>query len=54
MLKKLLPKARRERRTTERSRPRRNSRATVTIVGRMVISIFTVILQESTKKKKKE
>ena len=56
MLKKLLPKTKRERSLTGRSknRPRRNSKATFIIVTRMVIGILIVILQERTKTKAKE
>ena len=46
LLKKLLPKTKRERSPTGRSqnRPRRNSKATVIIVARLVIDLLIVIL----------
>ena len=55
MLKRLLPKTKRERSLTGRSlnRPRRNSKATVTIVARLVIGLLIVMLQERTKTKAK-
>ena len=55
MLKKLLPKTKRERSLKGRSqnRPRRNSKATGTIVARMVIGLLIVVLQERTKTKVK-
>ena len=40
-------------RTKVRTGQRRNSRATVTIVVRLVISLLTVVLQENTKTKTK-
>ena len=51
MLKKLLPKGRRERSPMDRSqnRPRRNSKATVTIMARLVIGLLIVMLQERKK-----
>lgn len=55
LLKKLLPKTKRERSPTGRSqkRPRRNSKATVIIVARLVIDLLIVMLQERTKTKAK-
>ena len=53
MLKKLLPKTRNKRTPMFRSKnmKRRNSRAIVTIVVRLVINILFVLLQERTKTK---
>ena len=53
MLKKILPKTKRERSPTGRSqnRPRRNSKATVTTVTRLVIRLLIVVLEERTKTK---
>ena len=55
LLKKFLPKTKRERSLTGRSQssPRRNSKATVIIVARLVIDLLIVILQERTKTKTK-
>ena len=52
---KLLPKKRRERSPTDRSQNmlRKNSRATVTIVVRLVIGLLTVVLSERIKTKAK-
>ena len=51
LLKKLLPKIKRERSLTSRSqnRPRRNSKASVTTVVRIVIGLLIVVLQERKK-----
>ena len=55
IVEKLLPKTKRERSPTGRSqkRPRRNSKATVIIVARLVIDLLIVMLQERTKTKAK-
>ena len=55
LLKKILPKTKRERSPTGRSqnRPRRNSKAIVIIVARLVIDLLIVMLQERTKTKAK-
>ncbi|XP_069149389.1 uncharacterized protein [Solanum lycopersicum] len=53
LLKKVLPKTKRERSPTSRSQncPRRTSKATVTIVASLVIGLLIVVLQQRTKKK---
>ena len=55
MFKKLLPKKKKERSLTGRSqnRPRRNSKANIIIVARLVIDLLIVMLQERTKTKAK-
>ena len=55
LLNKLLSKTKRERSPTGRSqnRPRRNSKATITIVARLVIGFLIVMLKERTKAKAK-
>ena len=55
LLKKLLPKTKRERSPMDRSqnRSRRNSKTTVIIVARLVIDLLIVMLQEMTKTKTK-
>ena len=54
-LKKLIPKTKRERSPMGRSQnmPRRNSKATVIIVARLVIDLLIVMLQDRTKTKAK-